>query len=152
MDIQGKTIWQHAAGDKQRNYVDICLQWNVILMGPSSPGPWPGSREILRSYRSAKKVTNIQRFCEEMMAGDIVVLKLGTDLVHAVGQIVGDYEWCEEFNDIDGWDIGHVRRVRWLWESKQTPEKFPTNSLKWGDTTQKLDSIDVRNWLQSLEI
>ena len=152
MDIEGKTIWQHAAGDKNRDYVDICLRWNVILMGPSSPGPWPSCRDILLQYRSQKKVTNIKRFCEEVMAGDIVVLKLGTNLVHAVGQIVGDYEYCEEFNDIDGWDIGHVRRVRWLWESKQIPEEFPTHSMKWGDTTQPLDSIDVKKWLESLEI
>ena len=152
MDIEGKTIWQHAAGDKNRDYVDICLRWNVILMGPSSAGSWPRCRNKLLEYRSQRKVTNIQRFCEDMMAGDIVVLKLGTDLVYAVGQIVGDYEYCKEFNDIDGWDIGHVRRVHWLWESKNTPQEFDTYTLKKGDTTQPLDSDVVINWLKSLEI
>ena len=155
MDIEGKTIWQQAAGDKNRDYVDICLRWNVILNGPSWPGPWPSCIDKILEYRTQSTVTGIRRFCEDMKAGDIVVLRLGTDLVHAVGQIVGDYEYCEEFNDIDGWDIGHVRRVRWLWESKQTPKKFSTHTLKWGDTTQPLKkekSIEVVNWLNTLEI
>lgn len=146
MDIQGKTIWQQAAGDKDRNYVNICLRWNVILNGPSWMGPWP---------KHGTSAPSILRFCKDMMAGDIVVLRLGTDTVHAVGQIVGDYEYCEEFNDIDGWDIGHVRRVRWLWKSKQSPKKFPTQTLKWGDTTQRLKedkSKKVVDWLKELEI
>ena len=127
MDIEGKTIWQQAAGDKDRNYVDICLRWNVILNGPAEFGPWKSYKDNPPEYN----VAGIRRFCEDMKDGDTVVLRLGTDLVHAVGQIVGDYEYCEEFNDIDGWDIGHVRRVRWLWESKGDPKIFPTHTLKW---------------------
>ena len=153
MDIEGKTIWQQAAGDKDRKYVDVCLRWNVILNGPSRLGDWPSCEDKL--LKDEISVRDIRQFCDVMMAGDIVVLKLGTDLVHAVGQIVGDYEYCEEFNDIDGWDIGHIRRVRWLWESKQTPKKFPRDTLKWGDTTQLLKkekSKKVVDWLNSLEI
>ena len=162
MDIEGKTIWQHAAGDRRRNYVDICLRWNVILMGPSWSGRWLSCNDKLgvkekkvammeRFGVSKHKVAMMERFCDKMMAGDIVVLNLGLDSVYAVGQIVGDYEWCEEFNDIDGWNIGHVRRVNWLWESKQSPKIFPKRTLKRG-TTQQLGSIDVINWLKSLEI
>ena len=161
MDIEGKTIWQHAAGNKDRDYVDICLRWNAILMGPSWPGPWPNCKDKLgvkeqkvamrkQFVVSGQKVAMMIRFCDKMMVGDIVVLNLGLDSVYAVGQIVGDYEYCEEFNDIDGWNIGHVRRVSWLWQSKQSPMKFPTRTLKRG-TTQRLDSIDVKNWLESLE-
>ena len=151
MDIEGKTIWQQAAGDKDRNYVDICLRWNVILNGPAEFGPWKSYKDNPPEYN----VAGIRRFCEDMKAGDTVVLRLGTDLVHAVGQIVGNYEYCEEFNDIDGWDIGHVRRVRWLWESKGDPKIFPTHTLKWGDTTQQLNiekSKEVVDWLKTLEI
>lgn len=27
----GKQVWQVAAGDTDRNYVDLCLEWDVIL-------------------------------------------------------------------------------------------------------------------------
>ena len=59
-----------------------------------------------------KKITDLRRFCQDMNDRDFVVLRLGTNSIYGVGQIVGDYEHCEEFNDIDGWAIAHVRRIR----------------------------------------
>lgn len=55
MNVQGKTIWQHAAGDTNRNYVDLCLEWNVILNGPGNPGRWPHPNyEGMRKYHPKK--------------------------------------------------------------------------------------------------
>ena len=48
-----------------------------------------------------------------MRTEDIVVLKMGRQYAHGIG-VVGNYEYVDEFNDIDGWDLGHARRVRWL--------------------------------------
>ena len=110
MEIGERKIWQQAAGDTDRNYVDICLEWGVILNGPANLGRWPDCK--YDQYMKPKGRTALRRFCEEMEASDLVVLRLGTSRVYAVGEIVGDYEFHEEFNDIDGWDIGHVRRVR----------------------------------------
>jgi len=87
-----------------------------------------------------------------MKSGELVVLRLGTKKVFGVGEIVGDYEWHDEFGDIDGWDLQHVRRVKWLWKYSKTPKKFPTYSLKLGDTTQILDSKLVTDWMESLLI
>lgn len=87
-----------------------------------------------------------------MTNGDLVVLRLGTSKVLAVGEVVGDYEWRPEFGDIDGWEIQHTRRVRWLWASKEQPASFETYTLKQGDTTQRLDSELVKKWLAELEI
>ena len=36
-----KTIWQNSAGDKNRNFVDLLLYWDVIQNGPGSEGSWP---------------------------------------------------------------------------------------------------------------
>ena len=99
-----------------------------------------------------KKITDLRRFCEQMEDGDLVVLRKGTNSVHAVGEIVGCYEYHEEFNDVDGWDIGHVRRVRWLWKDADSPKEFETWTLKQGDTTQPLTAPDVKAWLESLKI
>ena len=40
MNIDPDRCWQIAAGDTDRNYADICLQHNVVIMGPSYCGSW----------------------------------------------------------------------------------------------------------------
>jgi len=47
MDISGKPIWQQAAGDTDRDYSQLCLEWDVILNGPGYAGAWPASAEPL---------------------------------------------------------------------------------------------------------
>lgn len=153
MDLQNRTIWQQAAGDTDRNYVDLCLRWGVILNGPGYAGAWPDCEPMLRADgRSARKLTDLRRFVEEMQDGDWVVLRIGTATVMAVGQIVGDYCHREDFGDVDGWDLQHVRRVRWLWAQPQHPKIFETYTMKLGDTTQMLNEGAVTDWLRSLEI
>lgn len=133
--------------------MDLCLKWDVILNGPGDYGPWPNCEESLgKDGWSKKKITDLRRFCQDMNDGDFVVLRLGTSSIYGVGQIVGDYEHCEEFNDVDGWAIGHARRVRWLWKYKERPKKFDTRALKSGDTTQRLKAPAVEAWLESLDI
>ena len=133
MNIEGKTIWQQAAGNGtgtgNHDYVDLCLDLGVILSGETRSQP---------------------RFQSEMKNGDIVVLRNGTKLVYGVGEIVGDYEWCEDFNDVDGWSIGHVRRVRWLWnyrKNNQEGEPREFRNLR-GDTTKRLISDEVKRWIK----
>ena len=153
MDIRGKTIWQQAAGDTDRDYVDLCLKWDVILNGPGGCGPWPECKASLREAgEQERKITDLRRFCDQVNEGDLVVLRLGTRKVFGVGQIVGGYEWCGNFNDVDGWDLAHVRRVRWFWKYNGNPKEFDTYTLNWGDTTQRLNAPTVNTWLESLEI
>jgi hypothetical protein len=149
LEISGKTIWQQAAGDTDREYSKLCLEWNVILNGPGDSGKWPESEAQLREECSPKKISDIRRFADEMKDGDLVVLRIGTAEVLGVGQIVGSYEWEDGFGDIDGWRLQHIRRVRWLWEGR---EKFDTYALKLGDTTQKINDGPVTEWLSQLHI
>ena len=151
MDVLGKTIWQQASGDTDRDYADLCLQWDVILNGPGYAGGWPECEKILlEDGRSARKMTDLRRFCVEMKDGNLVVLRRGTNTVVGVGQVVGNYEWRDEFSDVDGWDLEHVRRVRWLWKHNGSPQNFPNYCLKFGDTTQALNSAPVSEWLSSI--
>lgn len=153
MDINSRTIWQQAAGDTDRDYADLCLEWDVILNGPGRFGRWPKCEPLLTQHAvSKRKISDLRRFCEQMKDGDIVILRRGTRTVIAVGQIVGNYEFNEEFNDIDGWDIAHVRRVRWLWQGNEQPKEFGRYTLKWGDTTQVLNAPEVISWLESLDV
>ena len=159
MNIDGKTIWQQAGGDKEdRRYVNLCLYKGVILNGPADGGPWDSWEEFRKEYDglSSQKANDVRRFWEEMKDGDLVVLRFGTKIVCGVGEIVGDYEWCEEFNTVHNWNIGHVRRVRWLWDyrkdNKRKPKRFPAWTLKQGNTTQLLTSLEVKSWLETLDV
>jgi len=153
MDIAGKTIWQQASGDTDRDYSELCLKWDVILNGPGYAGPWSDCKKRLRDDKwSSRKVTDLRRFAEDMKDGDLVVLRIGTSTALGLGQIVGSYLWSDEFGDVDGWDLQHVRRVRWLWHSRSAPQAFNTYALKQGDTTQKLNQGPVTEWLAGLAI
>lgn len=151
MDIAGKKIWQVAAGDTDRNYADLCLYWDVIVNGPGSEGRWPECENKLRQEweLSSRKISDLRRFAEEMTDGDLVVLRMGTTDVLGVGVVVGEYLWNEEFGDVDGWDLQHVRRVKWLWKYDGTPKRFDTYTLKFGDTVQSIDSQPVMDWVHS---
>ncbi len=150
MDITNRTIWQQAAGDTDRDYSDVCLKWDVVLNGPGYAGPWPKCQLDLQNEGiSARKLTDLRRFAEDMVDGDLLVLRIGTASILGVGQIVGSYEWSEDFGDIDGWTLQHIRRVRWLWSGRQD---FETYALKQGDTTQKLKVGPVTDWLAHLPI
>jgi hypothetical protein len=151
MDIQGKTIWQQACGDTDRNYSEICLEFDVILNGPGYAGSYPQCAELLKKDEwSSKKISDIARFAVKMKDGDIVVLRLGTSDILGVGLVVGNYEWNELFGDIDGWDLQHMRRVKWLIKFNDQPKRFNTYDLKQGDTTQELTSPKIKEWLLSL--
>ena len=152
MDITNKTIWQISAGDTNRNYADVCLQWDVILNGPGSAGKWPDCEKTLREIWkvSERKLTDLRRFVDEIKDGDIVVLRVGTAQVYGVGKVHGDYDHCHEFGDVDGWDLEHIRRVVWKWKYNGSPKTFPTYAMKLGDTVQRLDSQEVKDWLTTL--
>lgn len=153
MDITGKNIWQQACGDKDRNYADLCLKWDVILNGPGSAGKWPDCKKTLKEHSvSPKKIADVKRFADKIKDGDLVVLRLGTTDILGVGIVIGEYTWLDEFSDVDGWDLQHVRRVKWLWNGLKNPKKFPVYTLKQGDTTQILNSDRVLDWLTNLSI
>ena len=147
MNLHGRKIWQVAASNTDREYADLFLKWDAIAIGPGSAGSWPESRP----HHTPPQITMLTRFCETMHEGDIVVLRVGTSTVRGVGVIVGDYEWNSLFDDVDGWDLQHVRRVRLLWQGNKSFGKY---ALKWGHTIQLLDSSHgvntvVRDWLES---
>lgn len=138
MDIEEKTVWQHAAGDSSHDHTDLCLKWNVILIGP-------GEKNWLKCTDEEKceKGDDARRFCEEMKEGDIVVLKMGLSQLRAIG-VVGTYEHVDEFNDIDGWELGHARRVRWL---RRKPHDFGAKVFT-RNTTTRLNAQSMRAWIR----
>ena len=117
MDLAGRNVWQVAAGDNKRRYDDICLEYDVMMIGSGELGPFDEN-----TYRDKKDSSKnaIRRFYRELKLGDLVLLRLGTREVLAVGEVAGDQAaHMEEFGDIDGWRLQHTRRVRWVRATKQ---------------------------------
>ncbi len=154
MNPDGRTIWQVAAGNgSNTHYAECCLQKNVIIIGPGKFGAWPDCETPMRQGGiSSRRVGIVKRFAEDMKPGDLVVLRVGTQHIYGVGRLVGNYDWSEEFRDVQGWDLHHSWQVQWLWHQDGKPKQFPVYSLKLGNSVQKLTSPEVRHWLHSLDI
>jgi len=147
MILTGKNLWQIAAGDKERKYDDIFLKYDVMTIGPGSPGPYtpllyPNKRGIDESIR---------RFYQDAKKDDIVVCRLGNNEVIAIGQIADTTpNMIEEFGDIDGWDQQHVRRVRWFENTAHSFAKNTFGTLR--DTFNMVKIPSIISWVTGVTV
>ena len=114
-------IWQVAGGDEHRTYADELVRHNVALIGPGGPGPWSHKRR-----HATYEGRYVERFAREgaddLRRGDVVVLRTGRSTMRAVGIVQSPYQFYEAFDDLNGWDVQHGRRV--LWWRLPTPVRF----------------------------
>ncbi len=108
-------IWQISAGPVERSYADVFLSYGVGLIGPGDPGSWKPGEDDERFEGGF-----VRRFASEMQVGDVVVLRTGIDRIRAVGVVASDYQYLEPFDDVNGWDLQHARRIRW----QRLPEEY----------------------------
>jgi hypothetical protein len=101
-------VWQISAGPASRSYADVFLKYGVALIGPGDAGPWTSERKD-----EAFEGTFVRRFANEIAPGDVVLLRMGLTRIAAVGIVAGEYEYLNAFDDVNGWDLQHARRVRW---------------------------------------
>jgi hypothetical protein len=91
-----------------RSYTETFLKYHVALLGPGWAGFWtPESKdgEFEGSY--------IRRFASEAKVGDVFVLRNGTRTIIAIGLVAAAYSFEHAFDDVNGWELQHARRVRW---------------------------------------
>lgn len=107
IDPDNLTIWQVAAGYNGL-YADVFIDNRVALIGPGDPGEWNENLpdEVFEG-------SHVRRFANELNIGDILLLRIGRSMVKAIGLVVCNYQYLEQFNDVYGWDLQHSRRVRW---------------------------------------
>jgi hypothetical protein len=113
MIIQGegrppRTVWQVSGGPGDRDYSDIFLKYGVALIGPGDAGRWRPDREDYEFEGGF-----VRRFASEVQLGDVFLLRTGISKVRAVGIVASEYLYLPQFDDVNGWDLQHVRRVRW---------------------------------------
>ena len=121
--------WQVAAGEGARNYCSVFLDFGVMLIGSGWPGPVP---ERLDWYK--KNETQAIAFAQQVQLGDVVILKRPYHKewqIIAVGHVTGDYEYLEQFDDVEGWDLQHSRKVEWVLP-KDTKDRLLVKGLTFG--------------------
>lgn len=118
-ETRNPAVWQVSGGPVDRPYAQVFLDYGVALIGPGHDGPWqPGRADI-----DAGEF--VRRFAEELRTGDLLLLRTAIDQVAAVGLVAGEYGFLEPFDDVNGWDLRHGRRVRWC--RLPEPYRFPAN-------------------------
>lgn len=153
MRISDRNIWQIAAGDETHSYHQLFFDWDVIAIGPGAYGKWPECEEELLAGRGPNQVTIVRRFVEGIQEGDIIVLRRGKTTLYGIGEVVGPYVWLDDFGDVDGWDLQHVRRVRWLWKAETSEgNRFDEGVLRWGASVQKASSPVLNEFLDGLNL
>ena len=103
-----QAIWQVSAGPSGGSYADQFLKHGVALIGPGDGGPWS-------SDRSDEEFEGrfVRHFAEELGIDDVLLLRTGRSTIRAVGLVASDYQYLPQFDDVNGWDLQHARRVRW---------------------------------------
>jgi hypothetical protein len=99
------------------------LENDVVAIGSGWAGPWPNE-----DYGAAH---DLRRFAEYANRGDLVIAKHGKRRALGIG-VLGDYQFDEDQDDIEGWDLCHLRRVRWL---PKTEHRFKRLALSQGRFT-----------------
>ena len=84
------------------------MNYGVALIGPGDTGPW-------RPDRSDEEFGSkfVRNFAVEVGIGDIVLLRTGISTIRAVGLVASKYQYLPQFDDVNGWDLQHGRRVHW---------------------------------------
>lgn len=125
-------VWQVSGGPANRSYADAFLRHGVALIGPGDAGPW-------RPERADEEFAGpfVRRFAAELQPGDIVLLRTGLSTICAVGLVVGDYQYLPQFDDVNGWDLQHARRVRWC----RLPEPYDFGAAVFGGSSPRLSQV-----------
>jgi hypothetical protein len=103
-----RAVWQVSAGPASRSFADVFLKHGVALIGPGDAGPWSPERDDNEFDGGF-----VRRFASEVAAEDVILLRTGLATIAAVGLVAGDYLYVNAFDDVNGWDLQHARRVRW---------------------------------------
>jgi hypothetical protein len=108
MNNAPRAVWQVSAGPASRSYAEVLLKHGVALVGPGDAGAWTPDRDD-----SAFDGSFVRRFASELAVGDVVLLRMGLATIAAIGLVTGGYQYINAFDDVNGWDLQHARRVRW---------------------------------------
>jgi hypothetical protein len=102
-----QSVWQISSGTNG-SYADVFLKHGVVLIESGDAGAW-------RTDRADSEFDGVpvRRFATEVQIGDVMLLRTGISTICAVGLVASDYLYLPQFDDVNGRDLQHARRVRW---------------------------------------
>ncbi len=127
-------VWQIAGGPSGRSYAAVFLRHGVGLIGPGDPGAWTEGRPDEDFDGSS----SVRRFATRAQPGDLVLLRAGNSVVKAVGLIASDYQYLPQFDDVNGWDLQHARRIRWC----PLPQEHDFGQAVFGAKPRRFGKVD----------
>ena len=130
-----RNIWQISGGPPDRPYADVFLRHGVGLIGPGDPGSWTADRSD-EDYDGSRFV---RHFASEMRVGDVVLLRMGLARVRAIGIVASEYQYLIQFDDVNGWDLQHARRIRWC----ELPTEHDFGSSVFGANPPRLSGVNA---------
>jgi hypothetical protein len=86
----------------------VFLRHGVALIGPGDAGAWRPERDDDEFDGGF-----VRRFATELAVGDALLLRTGVAALSALGVVASEYLYVNAFDDVNGWDLQHARRVRW---------------------------------------
>ena len=108
MGVNKHAVWQVSAGPSDRSYADQFLNHGAALIGPGDTGPWCSERSDAEFEGGF-----VRRFATELRVGDVLLLCTVLSTIRAVGLVASEYQDLPQFDDVNGWDLQHGRRLRW---------------------------------------
>lgn len=126
------SVWQIAGGPAARSYADIFIQHGIGLIGPGDSGPWTPERED-----DVFEGGYVRRFASEVKQGDVFLLRTGVATICAIGVVASDYLYLHQFDDVNGWDLQHGRRVHWC----QLPQEYSFDGFPFGASPARFSRV-----------
>jgi hypothetical protein len=131
-------VWQIGMGPGTGSISDVFLKHGIALIGPGDAGPWrPGRND------PEFEGPSVRRFASEVKEGDVFLLRTGVARIRAVGLVASEYLYLEQFDDVNGQDLQHARRVRWC----PLPQEYAFESPIFGGLPQRFS----RAWNAELQ-
>lgn len=140
-------VWQVSGGPAQRPYAKDFLRYGVALIGPGDPGRWTPERHDDEFGAGGDMV---RAFARDVCEGDIFLLRISQTSVGAIGIVASEpYLHIEAFDDVNGWDLQHARRVRWH-GFLDTPIDFGRKAFGVGKRFTRVNDQEIVKWAHSM--
>ncbi len=134
VEADGRAVWQVSAGPANRTCAEEFVNHGVALIGPGDAGPWRPERPAEAAEPADRFV---RRFASELRTGDALLLRTGLSTIRAVGLVASVYEYMPQFDDVNGCDLQHGRRVRWC----ALPEPYDFGGRAFGAHPSRLSRV-----------
>jgi hypothetical protein len=108
------------------------LRYGVALIGPGDSGRWTperGDEEFEGRF--------VRQFANEVKNGDVFLLRTGISTICAIGIVASEYMYFNQFDDVNGWDIQHGRRVCWY----KLPQEYEVSNGVFGSSPSRFSKV-----------